>query len=262
MLLAMGLTWKDVALWIAGFSAFAALFAVLIGKKRARQFPFFTTLIGFDALQNIVLFLLLKDQGLYSYAFWIGQAIEFVLQIAVVVEIARQVFRPFGRWASGARSFWVAACGISLVAALGLTFVASPHAPTYTWAWVIKGKLFAIMLTCMISIAVLVTARQYGLAWRNHVIGLAQGWTMWAFITFVVETFHSYLGYTTLYQRLQYIGDLANLVALGFWIFIFWQEEPSRVVSPERHKFLVEQQRQLGYYVDKLVSRSDSRRSS
>jgi hypothetical protein len=257
----MGLTWKDIALWIAAFTALTALFAVLIGKKRASQFQFFTTLIGFDAFQSVALFFALKNQHIYAYMYWIGLTIDFVLQIAVVVEIARQVFRPFGKWAYGARSFWIAACGVSLVAALGLTFIASPHAPTYGWAWVIKGNLFAIMLTCMISIAVLITARQYGLAWRNHVIGLAQGWTFWAFITFAVETCHSYFGYTAFYEHLTYIREFANLAAQVYWIFIFWQEEPSRVISPERHKILIEQQRQLDYYVDKLVSRSSSRRT-
>jgi hypothetical protein len=150
---------------------------------------------------------------------------------------------------------------LSLVAALGLTFIASPHAPTYTWAWVIKGNLFAVMLTCMISIAVLVTARQYGLAWRNHVIGLAQGWTFWAFIAFVVETCHSYYGYSAFYEHLAYVGELANVAVQIYLIFVFWQEEPSRAMSPEMREILVERQRQLDYYVAKVVSRHGSRRS-
>ena len=258
----MGLTWEDIALWIAGLATLAALFLVLVGRKRAGQFPFFTILVGFDALQSAIFYFAVKNQPLYFYSYWGGQAVDFLLQIAVVVEIALQVFKPFGTWAPGARSFWIAACAVSLIAALGLTIVASPHAPTYSWAWVIKGNLFAIMLTCMIAVAVLVTARRYGLGWRNHVMGLAQGWTFWAFITFVVETFHSYFGYFSFYGTLARVRVLAGIAAQVYWIFIFWQEEPSRVVSPERHKFLVEQQRQLGYYVDKLVSRSDSRRSS
>ena len=258
----MGLTWKDVALWLAGFATLAVLFGMLVGKKRARQFPFFTIFVGFAALSDVVLVFSMNSPRIYGPAYWTAQVIECVLQLAVVVEIAGQVFRPFGKWASGARSFWTAACGVSLVAATGLTFVASPSAPTSGWIWVIKGNLFAVMFTCMISIAVLVTARQYGLAWRNHVIGLAQGWTFWAFVAFGVETCHSYFGYSAFYVHLSYLGELANVAAQGYWIFIFWQEEPSRVLSPERHNILIEQQRQLDYYVAKLISRGDSRRSS
>jgi hypothetical protein len=257
----MGLTWKDVALWITTFATLAALFGVLIGRKRWKQFPFFTALVGFEAFSAVALYAALKHAQIYSWLYWVAQIVEFVLQLAVVVEIARQVFKPFGRWAAGARSFWIGACGVSLVAALGLTFVASPHAPTYSWAWVIKGNLFAVMLTCMISIAVLVTARQYGLAWRNHVIGLAQGWTLWAFIAFAVETCQSYFGYSSFYTEVGYIGELANLAAVIYWIFIFWQEEPSRAMSPEMLEILVERQRQLDYYVAKVVSRPSSRRS-
>lgn len=257
----MGFTWADFALWIAGFLAAAVLFAVLVSKGRARQFPFFTTLVGFDALQNVGLFLALKNPRVYEILYFGGQFVDFLLQLAVVFEIARQVFRPFGKWASGARSFWTAACGLSLVAALGLTFIASPHAPTSAWAWAIKGDLFAIMFTCMISIAVLVTARQYGLGWRNHVMGLAQGWTFWAFLTFVVETCHSYFGYSPWYVHLANISAVADIVAQIYWIFIFWQEEPSRAISPESHKILIEQQQQLDYYVGKLVNRQGSRRT-
>jgi hypothetical protein len=257
----MGSTWEEIALWIAAFAAQAVLFAVLVGKGRARQFPFFTTMVGFDSIQNVVLFLTFKHKNTYELVYWCGQSIDFALQLAVVYEIARQVFKPFGKWAAGARSFWGAACGLSLVAAVGLTFAASPHAPNSAWAWVIKGDLFAVMFTCMVSIAVLVTARQYGLAWRNHVMGLAQGWTFWAFVTFVVETCHSYFGYSFWYVRLANISALAVIGAQIYWIFILWQEEPSRAISPERHKILIEQQRQLDYYVDKLVSRTSSRRS-
>jgi hypothetical protein len=258
----MGFTWKDIALWLAGFATLAILFSVLLAKKRAAQFPFFTATIGFAALSDVGLFLAMKHPAIYSTSYWSAQVIECVLQIAVVIEIARQVFRPFGKWAAGARSFWTAACGVSLVAAAGLTFLASPQAPTSAWVWVIKGNFFAVMLTCMISIAVLVTARQYGLAWRNHVIGLAQGWTFWAFIAFAVETCHSYFGYTSFYEHLEYVGELANVAAYLYWTFVFWQEEPSRVLTPERHNILIEQQRQLDYYVSKLVSRGGTRRSS
>jgi hypothetical protein len=257
----MDLTWKDIALWAASFVALVPLFVVLVARKRAGQFPAFTAYVGFVVLESITLFLTLKHRNLYSWLYWGAQVVELILQLAVTVEIARHVFKPFGRWASGARSFWIGACGVSLVAALGLTFVASPHAPTYSWAWVIKGNLFAMMLTCMISIAVLVTARQYGLAWRNHVIGLAQGWTLWAFIAFAVETCQSYFGYTPFYAEVGYIGELANLAAVVYWIFIFWQEEPSRVLSPEMRQILVEEQRRLDYYVAKVVSRPGSRRS-
>jgi hypothetical protein len=260
----MGFTAQEIALWIAGFAATAVLFGILVGKGRVRQFPFFTALIGFDGLQSVVLFLAMAHPHLYEILFWGGQVVDFTLQLAVVIEIARQVFRPFGKWAEGSRSFWTAACGLSLVAAAGLTFIASPHAPTFAWAWVIKGQLFAIMFTCMISIAVLVTARRYGLGWRNHVMGLAQGWTFWAFFAFAVETCHSYFGYSSsssLYVHLANMEAVADIAAQIYWSFILWQEEPSRVVSPERHKILIEQQRQLDYYVDKLVSRAGSRRS-
>jgi hypothetical protein len=257
----VNLTWKDVLLWAANFAALVPLFAVLLAKRRALRFPAFTSYIGFSILESVTLFSVLKHQDLYARLYWTGQIIEVLLQIAVVIEIARHVFRPFGKWATGARSFWTAAVGVSLVAAAALTFVASPSAPSFAWLWVLKVNLFTVMFTCMISVAVLVTARRYGLAWRNHVIGLAEGWTFWAFTAFFIETCHSYYGYSPYYSYFEYAALLANVGVQIFWIRVFWQEEPSRVLSPERHNILIEQQKQLDYYVSKLVSRSGTRRT-
>jgi hypothetical protein len=54
---------------------------------------------------------------------------------------------------------------------------------------------------------------------------------------------------------------VATVGSTFYWIFIFWQEEPSRAMSPEMLEILVERQRQLDYYVAKVVSRPSSRRS-
>lgn len=262
MLESMGLTWKDIALWAAGFVALIVLFVILFFRRGAKQFPWFTAFIGFAALEDIVLFFAVRWQHVYPYLYWGGQIGEVILEIAVVVEIVRFVFRPFGNWAYGARSFWIGACGVSLVAALGLTFAASPKAPSDAWAWVIKANFFSIMLICMISVAVLVTARRYGLGWRNHVMGLAQGWTVWAFATFVVETCHSYLGYSPWYLKLAQISQLVSICTTFYWNVVFWREEPIRTISPEMHKIFVDRQQELEYYLGKVVQRPNSRRSS
>ena len=262
MLKSMGLTWKDIALWVAGLIALIALFVILLFRKRARSFPFFTAFIGFAAFVDVALSFAVRWQPVYFWLYWGGQIGEVILQVAVVVEIARQVFRPFGNWAYGTRSFWTGACTVSLVAAAGLTFAASPKAPSDAWAWVIKANFFSVMLICMISVAVLVAARRYGLGWRNHVMGLAQGWTVWAFATFVVETCHSYLGYPVWYAHLQNLSDLVSICAAIYWSSVFWREEPVRTMSPEMHKIFVDRQKELDYYVGKVVQRPNSRRSS
>ncbi|RXS97933.1 hypothetical protein [Silvibacterium dinghuense] len=234
----------------------------MVFRRRVKAFPFFTCLVGFDALQSIVLLLASTRPRLYNGLYWGGQVVDLLLQLAVVVEIARQVFRPFGRWAKDARAFWIAVSSVCFVLALGMVFLAQPQAPDSAWAWVLRGDLFAVMLTCMVSVAVLVTARRYGLSWRNHVMGLAQGWTFWAFITFVVETCHSYWGYGDVYFSLFYVGALAGVLAQAYWMFVFWRDEPTREMTPEMRQILVERQRELDYYVGKLVHRPHTRRSS
>ncbi|MFT4114076.1 hypothetical protein [Silvibacterium sp.] len=236
-----------------GFAALSVLFGVMLVRRRAKDFPFFTALVGFDALQSVVLPLFSTKLRIYYGLYWAGQIVDLLLQLAVVVEIARHVFKPFGRWAAGARRFWIAASSLCLVLALGLAFLAQPQGTNSGWSWVLRGDLFAIMLTCMVSVVVLITARRYGLSWRNHVMGLAQGWTFWAFITFAVETCQSYWGYSSIYFLLFLISAFAGVLAQGYWMIVFWRNEPVREITPEMHQILVERQRELDYYVAKLV---------
>jgi len=91
----MNLTVLDNIFWAAGFVGHAALLLVLLTRNRWRQFPVFTCLIAFHALVTIALFLTFRYGTRHTYAviYWCNVAVDFLLQVALIFEIARVVLR-------------------------------------------------------------------------------------------------------------------------------------------------------------------------
>ena len=234
----------DNALWAASFMGNIVLFIVLLVRKRWRQFPVFTILIGYYAAEAIVLFFVYRYSTLSVYArtYWITFALDILLQLALIFNIARTVLRPTGTWVRDARlSFFIWGLVGALVA-LGLTLTVHPSTPKSIDAWGIRAFLFTSLLFCELFLAMMLAAQRLGLVWRNHVMGLGQGLTAWALISAFVDVAHSYYGAAHLhdFMALEHIRDFAYIGALIYWSIIFWLPEPARrPLSDDMQKYLV-----------------------
>src|SRR5579875_1319049 len=145
----------DNLLWAAAFVSTAVLMVVLLGRARWRQFPLLTTYTIFATVRTIALFLIYRHQSIFWYrrVFWSAMWLDFALQLAVVLEIARIVLRPTGTWVRDARAqFAAAGLGGAAVAALIVWWV-SPPAETALAAWQLRGNLFTSLVICLLFVA-------------------------------------------------------------------------------------------------------------
>ena len=124
----MHLTGMDLLLWSVGFLENLALLVVLVYRRRAERFPFFTALITLNVIRTIVLYLVLRysTKDGYFYSYWSLTVLDTVLQLFVVYEVASRVFRPLDVWAHDVRNSFVWLLGLSLSVAFVLTWLASP----------------------------------------------------------------------------------------------------------------------------------------
>ncbi len=246
----MNLSPLDNLLWAAGFIGHVALLLVLLGRRRWREFPVFTALIGFDTVLTMVLFETYRHGGanLYFWVYWSSTLIDLALQLGIVFEMARNVLKPTGTWVRDARPTFFIAGGIGAVVAAALAFTVNPAAPTSLFAWSIKVDLFTSMLLCELVLAMMLAAHRLGLQWRNHVMGLGQGLIVWAVISLLVETIHSYWGWTRHYVALDHIRIFAYIAALGYWMVTFWRAEPERrELSAEMRNYIVALHKRVEY---------------
>lgn len=237
----MELSWFDLGLWIAGFAGHLALLFVLMAKGRWRAFPIFTAIIGFSAFRTILLYFMYRysSEGAYAIVYGSADLIDLALQVALVFEIARIVLKPTGTWIRDAYLSFVIWGVFGGVIAAVLTFAVNPKVPDHLDGWIETGHFFAILLLAELFASMMVTSSRLGLVWRNHVMGLGQGLTLWAIVSLIVETFRSYYGEDWHAVTLDHIRMVSYLCAILYWMITFWISEPERrTLSPEMQEYL------------------------
>lgn len=244
--------------WGAGVTLNLALLFVLLFRRRWSQFPVVTTWMAFLVLRSITLFLVYSHSSKhwYSVTYWSGYAIDFALQLGIVLEIARIVLRPTGSWVRDARArFAVGGLGGIAVAALFTWWIAPPGS-SVVLSWQVRGNLFTSMVICELFVLMTLTANQLGLGWRNHVMAIGQGLTAWSTVMLVKTAVESILGTGGHYFQIEHIRDVTYIAAVCWMILQLWRDEPERrPISPELHEYILALHRRVGYDLGRLDAR-------
>ncbi len=246
----MTLTTFDNTLWAASLIGNVALVFVLFFRGGRREFPTFTFFIGFGAARTVLLFFVLRYGTRHGYflAYWITGCVDYVMQIALIFEIARDALRPTGTWVRDARIAFLA-WGVSglIGAAVIATQIGAPQSKGLN-LWDVRVTVFTSLLTCVLFIAMSAAANRLGLQQRNHVVAIGQGIAIWAFISLMEELGHVILGWNRDFVILVHARMLIYLLVLVYWIAAFWRSREIRApLSPEMTAYLVALHRRVQY---------------
>jgi hypothetical protein len=234
----VNLSLTAMVLWAAGFVLNAALLFVLLYKRRYRTVPCFTAWIAFGCLFTITLFWGYRSgsKHLYKVLYWSGAFPDLLLQIAVVLEIARTVLRRSGRWVEGARRPLLFMGSMAPLIALGMACFMRPAAQTALDGLGARSDLFATILICLLLTTVMVASQQLGLGWRSHIMRESYGLAVWIIVSFVTDTLHAYwrtLGHFTVLENIRIVFFQGALV---YWAIAFWQPEAETIAMPPAAK--------------------------
>jgi hypothetical protein len=234
----MHLTGLDLLFWAAGLVAHLALLLVLLICRRFRVFPIFTAFIISNIGRTAALFFVqfYGTKTGYFYTYWSLTAFDVVLQLSVVYEMYSLTFRPFGRWAPDLRGAFVWLAIVSIALAVGLTWLATPHARLWLQVVVIKGSFFSAACMSELFVGMLVLAVRSGLPWKTHVARISQGLGVYSIIDVLIEAGHSLFGVvrdTRTYTMLSHVRMSVYLVCVAYWIVMLWRNEPEARKLPE-----------------------------
>ena len=246
----------QIVFWAAGFIGHAALFYVLVRRRRWRTFPVFTSLILFQAVVTVVLFAISQygAKGAYGRAYWTTAVIDFGFQLGLLYEMASIVLRPTGTWVRDARNSFLLWSGFAVVVALSASVAISPPASSTLSKLQVRGVIFTSLLVCEIFLAMIAAANRLGLQWRSHVMALGQGLTMWAMSALISDAAHIALGWDRNSSVLDYIRMAFYLGALVLWIVAFWLPERERApLSPDMNNYLVALHGRVQYDLDRIA---------
>lgn len=243
-------------LWLSGPSADAVLLGTLLGKYRWRQFPAFTCAIAVDAVWVTSLFFIDPStrSHTYTYAFISGSVLSFILQIAILVEVARHVLRQPYKWSRGALKLLAVFGVLGAIAALSATLVAN-RADISKWPAILDDiQLFSGLLTCEVVIAISLSAGQLGLPLRSHVLAIGQGLAAWSLLAGAVYGLETVIHPKEFaFQLMEVFRALIYPFTVLYWTVSLWHEEPARrPISPALRKYIVALHDQVQYDLGKV----------
>ncbi len=235
-------------LWTLTFAAHLVLLVVLLGRDRARRFPWFTTAIVLVALRLVASRLLYgRLPAMTMSTIFITLAdLSAGAGLLVVVEVAR---RAFGR---AQRRVWIV--GTLALIALGGGVLAG-WGPWPAWKSLTPDTLLAVLglmqllaqktgllvdvLTVALGVLVLLFGRRYGAGWRSHaqqiVIGLSTAslaqlavQIIWQIIarTAAPHSQAEYMRIVGLREKMFNANSVVYLAVLIWWIACLWLDEP------------------------------------
>jgi hypothetical protein len=246
----MTLSTLDNALWAGGLIGHVALVLVLVLKKRVRDFPVFTGFIGFEILTTVVLFVVLRRGSRHAYflAYWITGFGDYFFQLAVILEVARDVLRPTGAWVREARQAFIGWGTAGLIASAGLSLLIGPPQARGFDLWDVRITVFTSLLTIELFIAMSAAANRLGLQQRSYVFAIGQGFFIWMLISLIEELGHTVLGWDREFVVFVHIRMSVYLAVLVYWMVAFWLPERVRgPLSPEMNAYLVALHQRVQY---------------
>jgi hypothetical protein len=228
--------WDNV-LWLTGFALNLGLLCVLLHKRRFQKFPWFTLLIAQDALQTIVLFGVHRYPRINFYTYWGFEALDALLRMLVLYEVARLLLAQCGMSISGvARRYWsVIVVLVGVLLAFTWLTPSSPRLPVMLALRI--GQMSSICVGGVTSLLILITFF-FGLRFRIHAQAVLYGLALYMFGKLWVHTLLLLMGDLQHWSALEVSLKPVYHMTLLIWIACLWFEEPEVRPTPEMQRLM------------------------
>jgi hypothetical protein len=236
-------------LWTLTFAAQLVLLVVLLGRDRAKRFPWFTLGIVLMALRLLASRLLLGRMPTITLdaIFVIMADVAAIVGVLIVVEMARRAFAPVGRNA------WLAWSLTVLIIVGGMLYALGRPWPAWNTltadSFIADLRLMQMgaqrldmlvdLLTVELGLLVILFGRRTGAGWRSHTQRIVIGLSTASSAQLAVETIwqliarhavpHSQAEYDRivgLRDKLFNANGALYIAVLIWWIVVLWMEEP------------------------------------
>ena len=246
----MTLSTLDQVLWAASLVGHVALASVLLVRRRWKEFPVFTSFVVYEALTTVLLYAVLHHASKRAYflAYWITGFGNYLYQVAVIYEIARDVLRPTGRWVREAQRSFFLWGGLWLGVAAALASQLGLPQSKGLDLWDARIQVFTSMLTCELFLAMSAAANRLGLQRRSYVVALGLGITVWSCVALIEDFAHAALGWTHDLGMFVHAPEVVYLGVLLYWIVVFSLPERARApLSPAMREYLLALHKRVHY---------------
>ena len=221
-------------LWVLVMAAQGSLMLLLFWRRAWRDNAAFTSFIAFCVLRSsLLLYVYLAGKGTTAYVLLRSGAyvVQFVILIAVVLEVVKILFRPYEALPRGTLgNFALAALSVASLAVMFTVRFPGAHPSEWlmilreidqAFSWALWGifAIFAMFSTCL------------GIPWNHRVYGIVVGFFFYLSVDVAVITITSQLGLPISRSYIWPLDMLAFLGACSVWLYSFAHEEVPRSVA-------------------------------
>lgn len=222
-----------VAIWVLVMAAEGSLLLMLLWRRAWRENAAFTSFVAFCVLRSSLLFyafLAFKGTNAYLFLRWGAYAIQFVLLIAVVLEVVQIIFRPYEALPRGTLGNFVLATLTVAVFSVMFTvrFPGMQHsewimlfrAIDQAFSWALWGifAIFTLFSSCL------------GIPWNHRVYGIVAGFFFYLSVDVAVVTMTAQFGLSKSSSYIWPLDMLSFVVACSVWTYCFAHAEVPRTV--------------------------------
>jgi hypothetical protein len=213
------LSWYQYVLWIAPAVGQCLIALFLSLRRRCADFPVFRAYVFFHIVQlPIELYSYFHSRALYFYAFWIMQAVDFLLVIAVLQEVFSVVLLDYAALRKLATNFYRGTVLVLIAVAFGAALLAPGTEADRTVAGLLTLDASSMFIQLGVLAILFFLSRMLVLGWKDFPFGIALGYGVMASVQLAVSVMRSYLGSesTPGYVLLR---PLAYNLAVLIWLF-------------------------------------------
>jgi hypothetical protein len=220
-----------------------SLAILLVCRKIQFVFPMFVAYVVFSLAGSVVKLYVSSDYRIYYFVYWSAEAVAVILITLSLLEVFRWVFASF--W----QSWWYRGFLYgSVLLVLGLAIAnatLNPPAHMHPIGAVIYSSGIVLNFMQLTIFAVFwLLSRHLQIGFRRYAFGIMIGFGVSSFGTLFAGVLRSGFG-TNFTAVASYIPPVAYILALGFWLHVFWREEPPEAegTTPLTPEELTEQMR-------------------
>jgi hypothetical protein len=225
------LSLHQLVIWVAAPIMQALIAAVMVRRKLSTEFPVFFAYTLFHVVQvAIELYCYFHSRALYFYAFWIMQAFDFLLVIAVIQEVFGAVLREYTILKRRATKIYRWAVLILVAVAFGTALLAPGTETDRTVAGLLTLDTSSMIIQLGVLAMLFMMSRMLVLGWGRMPFGIALGFGVMASVQLAVSLMRSYLGDSST-PGYVLLRPLAYNLAVLIWIFYATRRERRKDIS-------------------------------
>jgi hypothetical protein len=249
----MKLSVLDNALWGADFVFHFVLLLSLLIRRTLKGFSVFIALLGWELLNILVAFFVSKYGTGHAYflVYWIGGYLDYVLQFAVVIKIAREVLRPARWWLRESRKGILIWGLLGIVGAASVSLGIGQAGVKLFDLWENRASVFISLLLCGMLVFVTSIAGFLQLYKARHVTALINGLFLWSYSVLLQDVADAVLRHHN--ETIAYIVGFLYNATFIYWIVVFWEpEKPPPPPSAEMMAYMLALHEQVKYDLETL----------